>query len=268
MEELLALGLPALLGAAQGGARAAQAGQNPLQVLGSAAIGGGLGFGLGKFGAAAGEMAGTAASGLPAAAEAGADAPGLMGSAAHFISNLTPKTVSNAANIATQFGTQALLGNVPGAVASGVTGAMGPVTRYAGGGAGAILQNQQQQKFQQSGLQQPDFTGSTGLDQGQYTLDAWQEANPLGSLQSALRFANQMDMQRALLANQYNNYNLQASDTERGRELQRGAAAASLKTALGTQQGLILNGQQQGAAMAQNAISEAGALARTQFNYF
>jgi hypothetical protein len=260
MEELLALGLPALVGAVQGGARAAQAGQNPLQVLGSAAIGGGLGFGLGKLGGGVG----TAASGLPAAAEAATDAPGLTGSAANLIAGLSPKVVGGAANLATQ----SLLGNVPGAVASGVTGALGPVTRFAGGGAGAILQGQQQQKFQQSGLQQPDFTAGTGLDQGQYTLDAWQEANPVGPLQSALRFANQMDMQRALLANQYANYSLQAGDTEKQRDLQRGAAQAALKTALGTQQGLILNGQQQGAAMAQNAISEAGALARTQFNYF
>jgi hypothetical protein len=118
-----------------------------------------------------------------------------------------------------------------------------------------------------SDMAQPQYTANTGLDPNNYLTGAWDANNPIGAMQASLGLMGQMDRQRMQLANQYQNFMLQAGDTSKSRDLQRGAAMAALKTQLGTQQGLILNGQQQGAALAQQSIADAGALSRTQFNY-
>ena len=54
----LQYGLPAVIGAYQAGSTAAEQGQNPLQILGATALGGGLGLGLGHYGGKFGRMAG------------------------------------------------------------------------------------------------------------------------------------------------------------------------------------------------------------------
>jgi len=56
---LATLGIPAAMGAWEGGSRAAAQGQNPLQVAGASLLGGGLGLGLGYGGAKLGRFAGT-----------------------------------------------------------------------------------------------------------------------------------------------------------------------------------------------------------------
>lgn len=282
MNPYLALGIPTAVGAISAGVGAARSGQNLPQVLGATALGGLAGLGLGKFSRFAGDAL---AGGLTAQAVNNLTKAGYTGLQ---VQGMLPGIMAKTGQIgkAATYGTEALFAGAPGALASGVTGTAGNVARnFAGGGGqgggggngpintvlgagGAMYQGNQQQQFQQSGLTQPTYSANTGLNNDQYTMNAWQGANPLGMYQTALRLTNQMDQQRALLANQYGNWELQAGDTAKTRDMQRGAAAASLMTNLGTQQGLILEGQKQGAAMANQSIADAGALARTQFNYF
>lgn len=119
LEQLAQYGIPAIIGGIGAGSAAAAKGQNPLQVLGAAALGTGLGAGLGGVG----RMAGTAIEAL---------APG------------TPGVVGAAGNVGARLAGKAAAGGIPliggmavPAVASGVTGATGKAAQLAlGGGLG------------------------------------------------------------------------------------------------------------------------------------
>ena len=126
---------------------------------------------------------------------------------------------------------------------------------------------QRQQQFMKDGL--PAFTpqGAAAPDISGYAPGAFAQANPLGGTQGAINTAQQIQRNNMALANLQNNYINQTSETFRQRDLQRQAAMAGLKTQLGTQQGLILSGQQYGAELAKQALADTGALARTTFSY-
>jgi hypothetical protein len=148
----------------------------------------------------------------------------------------------------------------------GGQGGGGPINT-ALGGAGYYNEMQRQQQFMKDGL--PAFTpqGEAAPDISGYAPGAFAQANPLGGTQGAINTAQQIQRNNMALANLQNNYINQTSETFRQRDLQRQAAMAGLKTQLGTQQGLILSGQQYGAELAKQALADTGALARTTFSY-
>lgn len=281
---LLRYGVPAGMGLAKGIETYSQTGD-----LGKAATSGlftgGATFGLGALGeAAAPRLAGMIFGRAPAANAAVTSLAGYSpsvaaaGSGTRAIENATKvlgttlpgifqtagsPLASGLGNIASNF-TPGILGPRSGRQGGG-DGGGGGVGQTAKDTAGAVLGTFGQND---GGMTQPNLGAGTGLNPSDYLQGAWDLRNPIGAMQNTLALVNQMDRQRMNMANQYQNYMLQAGDTMKQRDLQRGAAAAALKTQLGTQQGLILNGQQQGAALAQQAIGDTGALARTTFNYF
>jgi hypothetical protein len=164
------------------------------------------------------------------------------------------------------------LGNVAASMTPGVFGPRsGDSSGQGGSGFGRTAQDVTGAVLgaskKDSEMVQPQYTAGTGLNPDDYLQGAWGMNNPIGQMQATLGLVGQMDRQRMQLANQYQNFALQAGDTAKSRDLQRNAAMAALKTQLGTQQSLIVNGQQQGASMANQAIADTGALARTQFSY-
>jgi hypothetical protein len=119
LEQLAQYGIPAVIGGIGAGSAAAAKGQNPLQVLGAAALGTGLGVGLGG----AGRYAGQAIEALMPAA------PGVTGAAGRAVTQLAGKT---APYVLPMLGAPI----VP-AVASGVSGVTGKAAQLAlGGGLG------------------------------------------------------------------------------------------------------------------------------------
>lgn len=290
------LAVGAGLGALQGGIQGYQRSGGNLGSTLQGALGGGVSGGLlSGVGLGATRFAGAALEGL-LGGQAGSQIAPEVYKASEALQGLKTGGLAGAKAAATQAGlqnpmTQQMLGrqllpNVAkaGGVAAGIAAPMvlapladaaGNVVSGAAGGAGNLAT--------QGGLsaytgykqgQNPYAQGATysgpasTIDPTNTGLNPLTAFGPLGGYQQALGLANQAAQQQALLANQAGNWQLQNTDVMRQRELQRGAAAAQLQTALGTQQGLILEGQKQGGALAQQALADAGALARTQFNYF
>jgi hypothetical protein len=290
------LAVGAGLGALQGGIQAYQRSGGNLGSTLQGALGGGVSGGLlSGVGLGATRFAGAALEGL-LGGQAGAQIAPDVYKASEALQGLKTGGLAGAKAAATQAGlqnpmTQQMLGrqllpNVAkaGAAAAGIAAplvlapladAAGNVVSGVAGGAGNLATQgglsayQGYKQGQNPYAQGATYSGPAApIDPTQTYLNAATAFNPLGGYQTALGLANQAAQQQALLANQEGNWQLQNSDVMRQRELQRGAASSALMTALGTQQGLILEGQKQGGAMAQQAISDAGALARTQFNYF
>lgn len=283
---LLRYGIPVGAGLAQGVKTFGETGD-----IGKAATSGlftgGATFGLGALGeAVAPRLAGAIFRGAPAANTAVTGLAGYSPEVAQAAGQAGTRAAANASRVLGtalpgifQTAGSPLASGLGSMAASATPGIFGPRTGQQGGGGGGGGGVGQTAKdvagatfgargASGGGMTQPELSAGTGLNPNQYLPGAWDINNPIGAMQATLGMVGQMDRQRMGLANQYQNYLLQASDVMKQRDLQRGAAAASLKTQLGTQQGLILNGQQQGAAMAQANIGETGALARTTFNYF
>ena len=279
MEELLALGLPTVIGGIQGGVEAARSGQNPLQVLGATGLGALTGLGLGKFSRFAGEafaggLAGRAQQNLMKAGFTGLQTQAMM-----------PSILAKAgqAGQAATYGTQALLGGLPGQVGAGVTGTVGNVARGVTGGgdssgggglintAGGMIGTQQNwqrnEQLQKAGLTQPSFQGPAAPNIDPDIQRGFSYVNPVGSTQQAIAVSQELQRLALQNANLMQNYNTQVADTMKQRDSQRQAAMASLKTQLGTQQGLILGGQQYGAQLANQALADTGAIARQTYLY-
>lgn len=179
------------------------------------------------------------------------------------LGKFAPKAGGLAAGLALPLVASPLIDAVGGTAAKAAGGLVEGVGGVAKGVTGAALGSRRDG----SEMTQPQYTAGTGLDPNRYLMGAFDANNPIGAMQASLGLIGQMDRQRMQLANQYQNFALQAGDTAKSRDLQRNAAMAALKTQLGTQQSLIVNGQQQGASMANQAIADTGALARTQFSY-
>jgi hypothetical protein len=290
------LAVGAGLGALQGGIQGYQRSGGNLGSTLQGALGGGVSGGLlSGVGLGATRFAGAALEGL-LGGQAGARIAPEVYKASEALQGLKTGGLAGAKAAATQAGlqnpmTQQMLGrqllpNVAkaGGVAAGIAAplvvapladAAGNVVSGAAGGAGNLATQggfsayQGYKQGQNPYAQGATYSGSAApIDPTQTYLNAATGYNPLGSYQTAMGLANQAAQQQALLANQAGNWQLQNADIVKQRDLQRGAASAALMTALGTQQGLILEGQKQGGAMANQAIADAGALARTQFNYF
>jgi len=132
-------------------------------------------------------------------------------------------------------------------------------------GYGGLAQNYQQaEQYNKQGLK--TWTPDSGaVPQITQLPSAAQLFNPVGPYQGGRQFGLQLQRDQQGLMAQEGNWVLQNSDTEQQRQMQRSAALANLKTQLGTQQSLILNAQQQGAALAQQGLADVGAIARTNF---
>lgn len=280
---LLRYGIPVGAGLAQGVKTFGETGDIGKATT-SGLFTGGATFGLGALGeAVAPRLAGAIFRSAPAANTAATGLAGYSPELAQVAGQAGTRAAANATKVLGtalpgifQTAGSPLASGLGSMAASATPGIFGPRAGQQGGGGGGVGQTAKDvagatlgaRGASGSGVTQPEMTAATGLNPNQYLPGAWDINNPIGAMQATLGMVGQMDRQRMGLANQYQNYLLQASDVMKQRDLQRGAAAASLKTQLGTQQGLILNGQQQGAAMAQQSIGEAGALARTTFNYF
>ena len=119
-----------------------------------------------------------------------------------------------------------------------------------------------QQKMAENMLGSPTggFSGGTGFGPNMVF-------NPLGSYQNILRYSTQMgDQQRKALVE-----NLLAvepiTDRAKKRDFERNMAAARLRTQLGTQQGLTLQGQMGAQRLAQDAQRAAGTALASNYQY-
>jgi hypothetical protein len=198
---------------------------------------------------------------LPGLAEM-AGTPGIAGAGARLVQPLA-KAAPTAANI----GTQLLSGAALSPVASAATNLLGQGTQAGLGAVGTQQNWQRNEQLQKAGLTQPTFQGQAAPNIDQDVQRGFSYVNPIGATQQSIAVGQELQRLAMQNANLEQNYNTQVSDTMKQRDLQRQAAMAGLKTQLGTQQSLILGGQQYGAQLANQALADTGAIARTTFLY-
>ncbi len=233
--------------------------------LGKAALGGGLGYfggGLGSKGIksvtekAAGRFA-VPMTGPAGAAFAGTQTGQLM------------STLGNAAKIGIPLAGAAaavpLIGGLAGAAsgpAASVAGGAGKAALGAAGLGRTATFNPEEMgagpQYQTGAVPQISQYGYPGLIEQQ---------NPLGPWQANLQYQKQLQDINNQNIRSLANYQLQASDAVKQRDMQRNAAAAQLSTLLATQSQMQLQGQQIAGAQAGQALANIGQIAGTQYRY-
>jgi len=163
------------------------------------------------------------------------------------------------------FAQQALAAQPAGGGAQG--GGGGGFINTAGGLIGTQQNWQRNEQLQKAGLNPWNPQGPAAPNIDPDIQRGFSYVNPLGSTQQSIAVSQELQRLALQNANLMQNYNTQTSDTMKQRDLQRQAAMASLKTQLGTQQGLMLGGQQYGAQLANQALADTGAIARTTYLY-
>lgn len=130
---------------------------------------------------------------------------------------------------------------------------------------------------QATGVGMPQLPDVPGYGAGQMTPSALGEygppgavnyADPLGSVQSQLRFEQQQYMQSLQNALRYAPYQEAYQQRSKEADLIRGAKAAQLATALATDAAMRRQGQLGAQQMAESFMSNIGQAGATQYRYF
>jgi hypothetical protein len=232
--KLVQYGLPAVLSAYGAGSKAANEGQNPLQVGTAALLGGGLGLGLGVGGRSLGRMAGSK----------------LFG--------------QGAANIAGVVGSNVLPLAAP-ALASGVTGLAGSTANTTTGAAATVLQ-QQQMKIQelQDKLNQTSALSnySAGLD-NPMTMQEQLTGTPAVARTGEV-------LERGLQRNQnvqdWLAYRPLVSQAQKD-EMDRNMAAAQIRQNIATNAALLQGGVRTAQQIGINSAQQLGGAMSAQYQY-
>jgi hypothetical protein len=262
LARLATLGIPAAIGAWEGGSRAAEQGQNPFQVAGASLLGGGLGLGLGYGGEKLGRFAGTKLAETALGKSALAQGTGaLMKASGGPVAPLT------AAAIAAPLGF--LGGNLGGAVAAplaaGVTGLAGKIAGPTAGAATTIAQ-QQQQKL-------ADIQNQ--LDQTQALSKLQQQKNQPISLTdvytgvgATAREAENLEagLQRANRVKDFLAY-LPLNEQVKKNELDRLMASAQIRQNIATGADMLQSGYRNAQQIGANAATQLGNALGAQYQY-
>lgn len=130
---------------------------------------------------------------------------------------------------------------------------------------------------QATGIGMPDLPSVPGYEAGQMTPSnlgqfgppgAAGYADPLGAIQSQLRFEQQQYMQSLQNALRYAPYQEAYQQRSKEADLVRGAKAAQLATALATDAAMRQQGQLGAQRMAEGFMSNIGQAGATQYRYF
>ena len=259
---LASLALPAATGAWQAGSRAAEQGQNPLQVAGATVLGGGLGLGLGYGGGRFGRMAGTRIAGTPLGQKLlGKGTEAMMRASGGPVAPLT------AAAIATPLAF--LGGNLAPALAAplaaGATGLAGKVAGPTAGAATTLAQQQQQQRADvQNQLDQ-----TTALSQAQQLKD-----QPISLTDATLGTGNTARVAAGLEAQFQRNERvkdflayLPLNEQLKKNELDRLMAAAQIRQNIATNADMLQSGYRTSQQIGANAASQLGQALSAQYQY-
>ena len=182
-----------------------------------------------------------------------------------------------------------VLAAVPAAAGIGAAGLIGlpAAAAFSGplGGATSKLTGQAARAASQAaglgsqatGVGQPDLPGVPGYGAEQLTPgqlgqygppNAGTYADPLGSIQSQLRFEQQQYMQSLQNALRYAPYQEAYQQRSKEAELIRGAKAAQLATALSTDAAMRQQGQLGAQRMSEGFLGNIGQAGATQYRYF
>ena len=255
-EKAVQYGIPALIGAYQGGSMAAQRGQNPLQIATASLLGGGVGLGIGGASRFAGQalqggLAGKAAEKLAAS--------GLSTSAVQQAMPGLLKAAAPAGALA-NVGTGLLLSSVPtGALASGVTNVAGNIaTPVLGTGAtyGAM---------QPPGAFHPSAAVPSDINALNHPLNAADilYGGPAAARWNEYLTGEQERSQAVKMAHAMEPLMSQAKKDE----MQRNLAAAQIRANIATNSQLMLGGAQTAQQMGLNAASQMGSALAAQYQY-
>ena len=237
----LQYGLPAAIGAYQAGSTAAEQGQNPLQILGATALGGGLGLGLGHYGGKFGRMAGEKLAGT----KVGQDLLS-QGSANMARSGLLTR-LSGGPVAPLTAGTTNLLGNITK-----------PIASVAATQAGAN---------QATGFQGDPNAVPPSIQEQAQAPNPWQVGDPMRTF--AANRLNQLKQADVELENMKKiiPYQYEVMSQAKKDEMQRGMAAAQIKANILTNAQLMLGGAQTAQQMGLNAASQIGSALGTHYQY-
>ena len=227
--------------------------------VGKAVVGGALGYfggGLGKSGIQAGARRGAAQFRPAAAAMAGTP----LGAQASMLKQAAQLGIPIAGTALAV----PLISGLAGAAAAPVTGAAKGLGSAALGAVGLG----QAATRQPGALTPPEYGTAAAPDISGYGYPGLiAQQNPLGEWQANIAYQKQLQDLENQNAVRLGNYQLGAADEVKRRDLQRSAAMAQLQTNLATQSQLQLGAQRNAAVMANQALADIGATARTQYQY-
>lgn len=233
--------------------------------LGKAALGAGLGY----FGGGLGSK------GIKSATEraAGRFAVPLTGPAGSAFAN------TQVGGLMSTLGTAAKVG-IPLAGAAAAVPLIGGLASAASGPAASIAGGTGKAALGAAGLGRtatfnpeemgsgPQYPTNAAPDISQYGYPGLvQQQNPLGPWQANLQYQKQLQDVENQNVRKLANYQLQAADVVKQRDMQRNAAAAQLSTMLATNSQMQLQGQQIAGAQAGQALANIGQIAGTQYRY-
>ena len=263
--KVLQYGLPAAMGAYQAGVSAAEQGQNPLQVLGATALGGGLGVGLGHYGGKFGRMAGERLAGtkvgqnLLSQGSANMAKSGLLTRLSG--GPVAPLTVAGLGGLGA-FALGQTLPVLAAPLAAGTTNLVGvlakPFANVAATQAGAN---------QATGFEGDPNAVPPSLQQQAQAPNPWQVADPMATF--AANRLNQLKQADVELENMKKiiPYQYEVMSQAKKDEMQRGMAAAQIKANILTNAQLMLGGAQTAQQMGLNAASQMGSALAAQYQY-
>jgi hypothetical protein len=226
-----------------------------------------LGAGLGAVTPAGLRMAGTALGGTALGAKALQGVTGLGIKSG--LGPIAPLGATALGGLAAGTGVALGLPALAGGLAAGVAKPIGKAAKAASQAAGL--------GSQATGIGQPQLPGVPGYGAEQLTpgqLDqygppnAGTYADPLGSIQSQLRFEQQQYMQSLQNALRYAPYQEAYQQRSKEADLIRGAKAAQLATALSTDAAMRQQGQLGAQRMSEGFLGNIGQAGATQYRYF
>jgi hypothetical protein len=254
--KVLQYGIPAAIGAYQGGSMAAQRGQNPFQIAAASALGGGIGLGIGGASRFAGQaLQGGLAANAAEKLAAGGLSPGAVQQAMPGLL----KAAAPAGNLA-NVGTGLLLSAIPaGSLAAGTTGLIGQTARAAVGPAATVGAIQQPGSMQPDVAVPPDVQArNKPLDWGDIISGAPAVARANEWLQAEQDRAEAVKTAQAM-------YPIMSQAKKD--EMQRNLAAAQIRSNIATNAQLMLGGAQTAQQMGLNAASQMGQALAAQYQY-
>ena len=261
----LQYGLPAVIGAYQAGSTAAEQGQNPLQILGATALGGGLGLGLGHYGGKFGRMAGEKLAGTKVGQDLLSQGSANMARSG-LLTRLSggpvaPLTAAGLGGLGA-FALGQTLPALAAPVAAGTTNLLGNITKPF-----ASVAATQAGANQATGFQGDPNAVPPSIQEQAQAPNPWQVADPMRTF--AANRLNQLKQADVELENMKKiiPYQYEVMSQAKKDEMQRGMAAAQIKANILTNAQLMLGGAQTAQQMGLNAASQIGSALGTHYQY-
>jgi hypothetical protein len=182
---------------------------------------------------------------------------------------MAPLTAATLGGLAAGTGVALGAPALAGVLAAGAAKPLGKAARAASGAVGL--------GSQATGIGQPDLPNVPGYSAEQLTPGQLNQygppgaaayADPLGSIQSQLRFEQQQYMQSLQNALRYAPYQEAYQQRSKEADLIRGAKAAQLATALSTDAAMRQQGQLGAQRMSEGFLGNIGQAGATQYRYF